>query len=353
MFYKTLRSILNESSKGLLILDIHGNIRYINKYAGNIIETSCISPPQLHVNLLSILDQNSILYDIINTLINKNQVISNNIKLTIQEKTAEIYISGKIMSFLHYFSIGYFVEMTEITQLLKYERDDIWYRSFKKTMSFFETPLTSINIINSNIILSLKKDKRLDRKKLLQLTENINSSLRTIQQTRKKFEKIIEIKEITPIAIPLTTLLERALARFENYFNNKIKLSVKLPEESITLSADPDLLQLAIENIVENSIDSMKGEGLLIINTSLIENPFRNIKKYIELSITDSGMGIEKQFQHLMFEPYFTTKPFGTGLGLAMVKRIIQVHGGNINVDSNVGVGTTIRFTIPIHRKGG
>jgi PAS domain S-box-containing protein len=124
-----------------------------------------------------------------------------------------------------------------------------------------------------------------------------------------------------------------------------IRLQVKYPNESIVVMADKSQLSLAFLNIITNSIEAMEEkEGRLIISVQTHENN-------CEIRITDNGCGISEENQKRLFEPYFTNKRNGVGLGLSATLNILQSHRSKIDVISIPGTGTTFCVTIPIKNK--
>jgi signal transduction histidine kinase len=118
----------------------------------------------------------------------------------------------------------------------------------------------------------------------------------------------------------------------------KIKLDLSYPDVPLVLNADKEKLKIALLNIIINAIEAMKEqEGQLIV--SLTERPHAYV-----LKIADNGCGISEENITRLFEPYFTQKRNGMGLGLAATLNILQAHNANIEVASTEGVGTT--FTI-------
>ncbi|RMF92476.1 MAG: HAMP domain-containing protein [Candidatus Schekmanbacteria bacterium] len=115
-------------------------------------------------------------------------------------------------------------------------------------------------------------------------------------------------------------------------------LSEKLPE----ISADPELLRQVFLNIMLNGIQAMDRGGVLTISSNLNSSP-----SGIIVEIADTGCGIPEDVRKNIFNPFFTTKHQGTGLGLYIVKGIIENHNGEISVESTVGKGTTFKIVLP------
>jgi signal transduction histidine kinase len=111
------------------------------------------------------------------------------------------------------------------------------------------------------------------------------------------------------------------------------------------ISANRDQLKQVFLNLLVNAMDAMKNGGQLRISTSEHEN-------FAAVIVSDSGTGIPQETLQKIFDPFFTTKPSGTGLGLSVSHSIIEGHGGNIAVNSDIGEGTTFTVRLPIITEG-
>ncbi len=156
--------------------------------------------------------------------------------------------------------------------------------------------------------------------------------------------------DLNALLIDLDHLLRRLIGeRFE--------LELSLASGPIMVRAEPTQLEQVVLNLVVNARDAMLDGGLVQITTSprRVEAAGRSAVAglpagdYVELSVRDSGSGMDAPTRRRLFEPFFTTKPVGqgTGLGLAMAYGIVQQSGGTILVDSEVGQGSTFRILLP------
>ena len=121
---------------------------------------------------------------------------------------------------------------------------------------------------------------------------------------------------------------------------NQIEVHTELAEALPEISADPDLLHRALQNLVLNAIDAMPQGGELTIRTE-------DLGDHVEVSVTDTGTGLTPEECERLFTPYYTTKQHGTGLGLAIVQSVVSDHGGKISVASTKEKGTTFRMELP------
>ena len=105
--------------------------------------------------------------------------------------------------------------------------------------------------------------------------------------------------------------------------------------------ADPGRIKQVLLNILVNAVQAISGRGQIRIRTSVTEGKLR-------LSIHDSGCGIPATLRERVFDPFFSTKPSGTGLGMAIARRIVESHQGSIEIDSVEGQGCSVTLVLPV-----
>ena len=115
--------------------------------------------------------------------------------------------------------------------------------------------------------------------------------------------------------------------------------------DPLPLRADPQQLRQAIWNLCLNAVQSMPSGGELRVGGRVVEAAGRPAR--VQIWIGDTGSGIAEADLPHIFEPFYSTKPEGSGLGLAMVYRVVQEHGGEIDVRSTVRGGTTFTLVLP------
>jgi two-component system, NtrC family, sensor histidine kinase HydH len=147
--------------------------------------------------------------------------------------------------------------------------------------------------------------------------------------------------QIHPVAADLKPVIDDVV-REANGPAEKAGITLKVEALPVDLffTFDPDLLRLALSNLLSNAIQASTGGSSVKIRT-LSEN------SHVKIDVEDNGKGIERQHLESIFNPFFTTKPQGVGLGLAIVSKIVDEHGGRISVKSEVGVGTTFEMILP------
>lgn len=159
-----------------------------------------------------------------------------------------------------------------------------------------------------------------------------------------------------PQALNVNTIVETTLSMLRRLLGEHIVIRLALSSEPAMVRADPGQLQQVLLNLSVNARDAMASGGTLTLSTRQrrIELPVEVAAlglprgEYVELLVTDTGTGMSEDVRAHLFEPFFTTKPVGkgTGLGLSMVYGIVLQAGGQLQVDSTVGVGSTFRVLL-------
>jgi len=126
--------------------------------------------------------------------------------------------------------------------------------------------------------------------------------------------------------------------------NRGITMKTKLARQLTATPIDATQLQQVLVNLVKNASQAMTTGGTLTLQTG--EN-----SDSVWVSVSDTGGGIPQEQLNRIFEPFYTTKKKGSGLGLMIVQRIVRAHGGRIELESNVGKGTTFRIWLPLHER--
>ncbi len=151
-------------------------------------------------------------------------------------------------------------------------------------------------------------------------------------------------REVKHDKIDIKTLVEKAVALLEKDFKEKGVRFVHRCDEDTDLYGDPDLLLQALLNLLKNSIQATPGGGEISVDIGGNGESCR-------IAVTDSGVGMTEETRSKMFDPFYTTKKKGTGLGLAVSHRIIERHNGHFEIRSAVNAGTTIIMVFPHKEK--
>jgi signal transduction histidine kinase len=175
-----------------------------------------------------------------------------------------------------------------------------------------------------------------DLEKLLQTIEGQVEYMNKIVSDLQDYAKPMEPK---PVETSLYQLIDDVFLTIGVPEN--IQVSIGIKEDFPQLMVDPTMMERVLYNLIINAIQAMPSGGRLIIRGS-------KSKHNALISVEDTGLGIPKENLSKLFQPLFTTKSKGQGLGLAVCKRLVETQGGRITVKSEAGRGTTFKIKIPL-----
>lgn len=209
-------------------------------------------------------------------------------------------------------------------------QNKLWAGMAKETAHQIGTPLSSL--IGW---VELLKSENVDES----TTFEIEKDIERLQTITDRFSKIGSEPKLENKDIVAET--QQSYDYLQSRFSKQIEFSFKAPQSPIMVSLNPTLHSWTIENLVKNAIDAMKGKGKLALE---IEQE----GDYVNINVSDTGGGIQKNQFKSIFEPGFTTKKRGWGLGLSLTKRIVEeYHKGTIKVShSEIGKGTTMQVSL-------
>ena len=204
-----------------------------------------------------------------------------------------------------------------------------------------KNPLNSMRIWLENLKGSLPDMDGLP----LQAVRVLDSEIDRLDSVVKRFLDFTRPPEMHQEESSLREILEEVLAVERPAFDRaNIKLDARLAPDVPYVLVDKPLLKQALINLLANAVDAMTGGGQLFVS-------LRRQGEMAEIEIRDTGRGIAPEHRQRIFQLFFTTRPGGSGIGLASTFRTIQLHNGSIAFDSEVGRGTTFRIALPLSRQ--
>ena len=202
-------------------------------------------------------------------------------------------------------------------------------------------PLNSLNI---HLQLIEREARKLDGAKGAELQESVEVARAEINRLDSIISQFLRaIRPTRPQLRPenINTIVEEAVRFFALEIKDRdIVVEQELRSDLPLLELDRDQIKQAFYNVIKNSFEAMKSRGILRIRTDLDES-------HVIVRFTDTGGGISAENLSRVFEPYFTTKTSGTGLGLLIVRRIVREHGGELSIESSEGKGLTLTIRLP------
>lgn len=345
--------IIENLEEGIIAIDINGIIQGINKKACFLLSiprnsedkaiSKCINNTDIGKLILELLEANNIDTKIIKD--DKNDRM-------LQIDILSLGDSGVIIGTL--IKIFDITKSYESAQKLKRAEQLASFTTLAAGVAHeIKNPLGSISIYVQLIEKIIKKNMDNDcecynefrdycniiKEEISRLEDTINSFLFSVRKLVLNLEDV----NINSLIISTVDFLKYEIE------NNNIKIDIKFDIENLILKIDERYIKQCLINIIQNSIDSIiekkkhnkSDENNISIKLKLLDN-------YALISIKDTGIGIKEEELSKIFEPYFTTKRNGTGLGLTNVIRIIEAHNGSFNIESEYGVGSEAIIKLPL-----
>ncbi|MDH6535351.1 sensor histidine kinase [Parabacteroides sp. 52] len=223
-----------------------------------------------------------------------------------------------------------FVSFLALASTKKAEQNKVWVGLSKETAHQLGTPISSLIAW-----VEYLKTKEIDPA----LLNEMNKDVVRLETIADRFSKIGSNPE--PIPVNINHSILSALDYMHTRISSKVKIHTILPDTPTLVQMNDALFAWVVENLVKNAVDAMDGQGDITFKVEEVKNKVR-------IDVSDTGKGIAKSKFKTVFSPGYTTKARGWGLGLSLVKRIIEsYHKGHIFVKSSeAGKGTTFRIEL-------
>jgi len=212
----------------------------------------------------------------------------------------------------------------------KAEQNKVWVGLSKETAHQLGTPISSLIAW-----IEYLKTKEIDQSYL----DEMEKDVKRLETIADRFSKIGS--DPKPINVNISESLLSALDYMKTRISQKVKIKTFFPAEPVMVQMNDSLFAWVVENLTKNAVDAMEGQGEISFKVE-------ERKNVVRIDVTDTGKGISKSKFKTVFNPGYTTKARGWGLGLSLVKRIVEsYHGGKIFVKSSEpGKGTTFRIEL-------
>ena len=270
--------------------------------------------------------------------------MENNLKQLIEEKEAiikKLENANKELSLMNSELIRKNVQSNEVQeQMVRAEKLSAVGTLASGVSHELRNPLSAIK--NAVFLLKRKLSKEtipdIDEK-IIQFLDIMDNEIDRCSKITNDLLGFTRISEPSRLAFDINTVVNDALSRVEIAEN--IKLSKNLQPDLPMIMIDANQIGQVLINLIQNAYQAMTDGGNLKISTKVSDG-------FMEVEVGDSGCGIPEKEIKKIFDPLFTTKPRGTGIGLAVCHGIIQKHNGVIDVKSQEGVGTTMFIRLPL-----
>ena len=343
-FFKNVFDALQE---GIIVADKSGLIHYINNGASRLfgINPETITGEYIAENIQG-LDWDNLISD-------RGSTVSKDLEVFYPENRYLNFYIKPIKTTPKDDEIAYVMLIRDITESRKGEEEKIESERLNALTMLaagvaheIGNPLNSMNIHLQLLERKLKKAvPDLYEAELRDLIDTSTDEVKRLDHIIDQFLKAIRPSQPQLEPTDVNALVKESLRFLEPEIKDRgISLTLELRSALPPLQLDPDQIKQAFYNVVKNASQATDQGGSITVRSDLTD-------EHVSVIFTDTGEGISASEMSDVFQPYFTTKKSGTGLGLLIIRRIIREHGGDIKISSEEGKGTSVTISLPrFHR---
>ena len=256
-------------------------------------------------------------------------------RLTLRARIATERVDGRV--------IGYVVTFDDVTDLLAAQRKAAWSDIARRIAHEIKNPLTPIQLAADRLRRKYKPDDEVASQQFSEYLSIIGRQVDDIGRMVDEFSAFARMPQ--PVMQPLS-LRELAIGQVALFEGQGVAIKASLGDKNMPamVIGDAGLLRQALTNIIQNAMDSLGGAGLEKPRIDLQLTPHEGVFK---LAVTDNGPGFPDIDRARLVEPYVTKRDKGTGLGLAIVSKIVQDHGGELELQDAKGGGARVVINLP------
>jgi len=222
-------------------------------------------------------------------------------------------------------------------KLASTEREQAWREMAKQVAHEIKNPLTPMRLSIQTFERGFSKGQEFSKQRIKEFSDSLIQQIDTMSSIATAFSDFAEMPEPKKEQLNVVEVVELAIDIF-----NKDHITFKFSSKKIQANFDRTQLIRVITNLLKNAFQAIPENRTPKIEVNIFEN-----NDDVNISISDNGYGISKADTEKIFEPSFTTKSSGMGLGLSMIKSIITAYNGNITFSSKSNVGTTFNINFP------
>jgi two-component system nitrogen regulation sensor histidine kinase NtrY len=335
--------VLKNVSAGVVSVDMTGHITTINRRAGELLLIEPGAGVGRHIRTLLSEENYKIFSGIIRSMQeNSLLTLQKEIRLVIGTENVPLSINISILKNEEGEQIGRIMVFDDMTPIVNAQRAAAWTEVARRIAHEIKNPLTPIRLSAERI--AKKFGSQITDPAFQDSIRMIVSQVDDMRILVNEFSQFARLPQINTQPGQINDILQKTAQIYVDT-QTQIKFDLVFDSQMPEFKFDPDQLKRVFVNLIDNAVAAVSGEASPLIK---IQSEYNKQHQVVKISVCDNGVGIPPRDRARVFEPYFSTKEKGTGLGLPIVKSIIEDHGGIIRALENNGKGTKMYIEIPI-----
>ena len=335
--------VLKNVSAGVISVDMSGHVTTVNRRACELLQidpTQAVGKP--FRSLIS--EENYKLFSSIVRSMQQNSLVSlqKEVRIMVERETIPLSIHVSILKNETNVDIGRIMVFDDMTPIVNAQRAAAWTEVARRIAHEIKNPLTPIRLSAER--LAKKFGAQIQDPAFQDSIRMIVTQVDDMRILVNEFSQFARLPQIRTIPGQMNQVLKQTATIYVEalpHINFELILAPQLPE----FKFDPDQMKRVFVNLIDNAVAAIQTE----INPTIeIKTEYQAQYRVLKISISDNGVGIPQRDRVRVFEPYFSTKEKGTGLGLPIVKSIIEDHSGVIRALENLPHGTKMYIEMPV-----
>ncbi len=343
--------VLENISTGVISLDPLGHVEGINNAAKELLPILTTEYRNLHFR--DVLPQGEVLQaleEMLAELDAAQPLATRNLTLLRQQAPVQVAFALLPLRNREGFSMGTVLVCNNITEIQRLQRAQAWREVARRIAHEIKNPLTPIQLSAERLLRKYAPEVQ-DDTTLRQATQTIIREVERLKQMVAEFSLFARIPESNPQPDNLNDLLREVQELYAENLPGRIMLRVESAPDLPEFSFDREQMRRALINLVDNAIDAIENKGRLSRwlrqGEILLRTEYERDLKIARLEVLDNGSGIEPEIAERLFDPYATTKPDGTGLGLTILQQTVSDHNGFVRFQNREDGGATFTIELP------
>jgi two-component system nitrogen regulation sensor histidine kinase NtrY len=343
-YTKYVEIVLSNVSAGVLSVDMNGHVTTMNRRAGELLSADPVQSVHRHFRE-SLTPEN---YQIFSNFVksmqeNKLTHLQKEIRVEIQGESIPLSVHISILKNELQEEIGRIMVFDDMTVIINAQRAAAWSEVARRIAHEIKNPLTPIRLAAERI--SRKYGEQISDQAFTDSIHMIISQVDDMRDLVNEFSQFARMPQLKPIETSLNQILSDS-AQIYKENHSDVAFIFKLDSELPNFKFDPAQMKRVFANLIDNAVVATEKKAQPKV---WIQTEYKPEFQIVQISISDNGSGIPQRDRSRVFEPYFSTKEKGTGLGLPIVKSIIEDHKGAIRALQNVPEGTKMYIELPLH----